>query len=53
MFYRITWGGYYDVAAKDEEEAKQKFITYVEDEEMDTYGRDWKDLIEIENLEEE
>lgn len=51
-YYRITWGGYYDVKANDEKEAEQAFIRYIENEELDSYGRDWKELIEIEGLNE-
>ena len=48
--YRITWGGSYDTEAETEEEAKQQFIDYIQNEELDNYGRDWYDLIEIEKL---
>ena len=53
MIYRITWGGNYDCEAKTEEEARRQFINYIENEEIDNYGRDWKELIEIEELENE
>lgn len=48
--FRVTWEGYYDTDASDEEEARKKFMRYVEEEDIDQYGRDWKDLIEIEEL---
>lgn len=51
-YYRITWGGYYDIESKTEEEAEQAFIKYIENEEIDSYGRNWKELIEIEELNE-
>lgn len=51
MIYRITWGGIYDCEADDEEEARQKFIKWIEEEHMNQYGRDWKDLIDCEELE--
>jgi hypothetical protein len=51
MIYRITWGGIYDCEADNEEDAKQQFINYVEQELTDDYGRDWKDLIDCEELE--
>jgi hypothetical protein len=50
MIFRVTWGGYYDYEAKTQEEAKQKFIEYIQNEEIDKYGRDWKELIEIEEI---
>lgn len=52
QYYRITWDGYYDVEAKNEEEAEQAFIDYIENEELDSYGRNWKELIKIEGLNE-
>lgn len=51
MIFRITWTGYYDCEAIDKKEAEQKFIKYIENEEMDQYGRDWKELIDCEELE--
>ena len=48
MIYRITWAGYYDCEANDEKEAKQQFIEWVENEDIDQYGRDWKDFVECE-----
>ena len=48
--FRITWGGYYDTNASDEEEARKQFIQYIEEEDIDSYGRDWKDLIEVEEI---
>lgn len=48
--FRITWGGYYDTKANNEEEAIQKFIDYINNEELDLYGRDWKELIDIEEI---
>jgi len=51
--FTVTWGGYYSVEAESWEEAREKFISYVEEEEIDSYGRDWKDLIEVKEEEEE
>jgi hypothetical protein len=48
--FRITWGGYYDCKAKTEKEAEKQFVNYIENEEIDSYGRDWKELIEVEEL---
>jgi len=48
--YRITWGGIYDCTANTEEEAINQFINYIKSSDIDDYGRNWKDLIDIENL---
>lgn len=50
--YRVIWGGYGVYEAESEGEAKKQFIDYIEEENIDVYGRTWKDLIEIEELEE-
>jgi len=51
--FTVTWGGYYPIEAESWEEAREKFILYVEEEEIDSYGRDWKDLIKVKEEEEE
>jgi len=50
--FTVTWGGIYNCNAENEKEAIKRFIDYVENEESDMYGRDWKELIEVEELEE-
>jgi len=50
-YFRITWEGYQDIEAENENQAKECFIRYVVEEELDRYGRDWKDLIGVEELE--
>jgi len=52
-YFRITWEGYQDIEAENENQAKECFIRYVVEEELDRYGRDWKDLIGVEELEDE
>jgi hypothetical protein len=50
-YFRVTYDGYYDGEHENEDEAKQAFINYVENNETDGYGRTWDDLISVEKLE--
>lgn len=49
--FRVTWAGYFDCEADNKEKAKNQFIEWIEENDIDQYGRDWKDFIECEELE--
>ena len=49
-YYRVTWEGFFDIEAENEEEAKQKFIEHIENEDIDDYGRTWQELIGVEEI---
>jgi hypothetical protein len=48
--YRVTYGGYIEGEYKDREEARQAFIDFIENGDIDNYGRVWEDLIDIEQI---
>ena len=50
--YRVTLEGYSEGAFRSAEEAKKDFIRYVMEEESDGYGREWTDLICVEEFNE-
>jgi len=49
-YYRVTWEGYLEGEFDDEEQAKKALIENIEENEIDAYGRDWRELIVVENL---
>ena len=52
-YYRVTWGGYIEGEYESEEAARAALIDFIDDEDIDQYGRDWIQLIEVERLDEE
>jgi hypothetical protein len=52
-YYRITWEGYQEGEFTNEEEAKESLIDFVENGEVDHFGRDWTQLISVEQLEDD
>jgi len=52
-YYRVSYEGYLEGEYADEEEAKQDFVDGIKNEELDLYGREWTELILVENLDDE
>ncbi len=49
-YYRVSYAGYLEGEYADEEEAKKDFVDGIKNEELDLYGREWTELVEVENL---
>lgn len=49
-YYRIEYAGYMEGEYASEEEAKQAFADDIKNDELDGYGREWTELITVEDL---
>jgi len=49
-YYRITWDGYIEGEYPDGDEAKNALIKHIEEDELDQYLRNWRDLVSVEEL---
>lgn len=47
-YYRIEYEGYMEGEYASEEEAKQAFVDNIKNDELDGYGREWTELIVVE-----
>ena len=52
-YFRVTLEGYREIECESEEEAIQDFIDFVENDGIDSYGRTWRQLIDVEKLSDE
>ena len=51
-YYRVTFEGYIEGDYPDQKAAEQALIDQIENDELDGYGRDWRQLVQAENLDE-
>jgi hypothetical protein len=49
-YYRVTWDGYVEGEYETPELAKQALLDCFDDDYVDQYGRQWQDLVSVENL---
>lgn len=52
-YFRVTYSGYLEGEYEDADAAKQALIDDVEGQQIDAYGRQWWDLIQVEQFTEE
>lgn len=52
-YFRVTYEGYLEGEYEDADAAKQALIDDIEGEVLDAYGRQWWDLIHVEQFNDE
>jgi hypothetical protein len=52
-YFRVTYSGYLEGEYEDSDAAKQALIDQIEGQEIDAYGRQWWELIDVEQFTEE